>query len=205
MKRLMEYLPEKYEHSPETAAFQEALQPEVDMLWAARDYFLLQLNPRTATGRGLALWESGFGLRPKAEADIDQRRGRIIARIRGMGVVDAPMLKAVVESFLVGDVSVWEFPRDNRVDVQYSAAGMLPAPDTGEIINAILEILPAHLGLGLRASSTPMLTTIYYAGAAASYSRTALPEWRMDQSFAKTINIAGAFGIRSRTEIPPVE
>ena len=205
MNRLMDYLPEKYEHSPETAAFQNALQPEVDTLWAARNYLLQQLNPRTASGPGLALWEDAMGVRSAADADLDQRRGRVIAKIRGMGVVDAPLLKAVVESFLVSDVEVTERPRDNWVDIQYSTEGMLPAPDSGKIIDAILEILPAHIGLGLCAASTPMDTTLHYAGAAASYSRTELPEWRMDQSFTKPVNIAGAFAARSRTGLPPAE
>lgn len=203
--RLMEYLPEKYGHSPETVAFQEAIQPEADMLWEARDYFLQQLNPRTASGNGLKLWEDAMGVRPAAEDGLDQRRGRVIAKIRGMGVVDAPLLKAVVESFLVSDVGVTERPRDNWVDLRYSTAGMLPPPDAAGIINAILEILPAHIGLGLWAASETMKGTAYYAGAFGAYSRTALPEWRMDQSFTETVNIAGVFAVRSRTGLPPVE
>ena len=205
MNRLMEYLPEKYEHSPETAAFQNAIQPEVDTLWAARNYLLQQLNPRTAGGPGLALWEDAMGVRPAADAGLDQRRGRVIAKIRGMGVVTAELLKAVVESFLVSGVEVTERPRDNWVDIQYSAAGMLPVPDSGKIINAILEILPAHIGLGLRAASVPMSAAVHYAGAFGAYSRTILPEWRMDQSFTETVNIAGVFEVRSRTGLPPVE
>lgn len=205
MKRLMEYLPEKYERGPETVAIQDAIQPEADMLWTARDYLLQQLNPRTAGGKGLKLWEDAMGVRPAAEGGLEQRRGRVIAKIRGMGVVDAALLKAVVESFLVGGVEVTERPRDNCVDIRYSAAGMAPPPNMDEIINTILEILPAHLGLGLCAESTPMLATLHYAGAAACRSRTRLPEWRMDQNFTKTINIAGAFGIRSRTELPPAK
>ena len=57
----------------------------------------------------------------------------------------------------------------------------------------------------LRLVSSPMDTTAYYAGAFASYSRTVLRSWRMDQSFNKTVNIAGAFAVRSRTALPPAE
>ena len=53
--------------------------------------------------------------------------------------------------------------------------------------------------------STPMSTTIHYAGAFAAYSRTVLPEWRMDHGFNKTVNIAGAFAVRSRTGLPPAK
>lgn len=57
----------------------------------------------------------------------------------------------------------------------------------------------------IQLESTPMSTTLRVAGAFGSYSRTELPEWRMDQSFTTTINIAGAFAVRSRTGLPPVE
>lgn len=203
--RLMEYLPEKYGRSPETVAFQEALQPEADMLWAARDSMLSQLSPRTAEGWGLSLWERALGVNSGSSASLEERRGRVVAKLRGMGVVTAELLKAVVESFLVRDVGVTERPRDNWVDIRYSTAEMLPPPDTAGIIAAILEILPAHIGLGLRAVSTPMDTAAYYAGAFGAYSRTALQEWRMDQSFTGTVSMAGAFAVRSRTNVPPVK
>lgn len=57
----------------------------------------------------------------------------------------------------------------------------------------------------IQMGSAPMATTLYYAGTAASRSRTGLPEWRMDQSFTTAINIACAFAVRSRTGLPPVE
>lgn len=205
MRRLMEYLPEKYERSPETAAIQEAIQPEANSLWAARDYLLQQLSPRTASGKGLKLWEDAMGVRPAAGDGLEQRRGRIIAKIRGMGVVNAELLKAIVESFQVSGVEVTERPRDNWVDIRCSAAGMAPQPDMAEIIAAILDALPAHLGLTLCAGSTPMTTTISCGGLTASRSRVMLPEWRMDQSIAKTVNIAGVSAVRSRTGLPPMK
>lgn len=57
----------------------------------------------------------------------------------------------------------------------------------------------------IQLESTPMHTTLHYVGVTASYSRTELPEWRMDQSFTKTLNIAGVFAVRSRTGLPPAE
>lgn len=57
----------------------------------------------------------------------------------------------------------------------------------------------------IQLESTPMSTTLRIAGTFGSYSRTELLEWRMDQNFTTTINIAGAFVVRSRTGLPPVE
>lgn len=57
----------------------------------------------------------------------------------------------------------------------------------------------------IQMESTPMATILHYAGTTASYSRTELPEWRIDQNFIKTLNIAGVFAVRSRTGLPPVE
>lgn len=41
----MSYLPENYPASRETVTFQEALQPEVGVMWEARDDLLVQLDP----------------------------------------------------------------------------------------------------------------------------------------------------------------
>lgn len=205
MKRLMEYLPEKYEYSLETAAIQEAIQPEADALWAARDYLLQQLNPRTASGKGLKLWENAMGVRPAAGDGLDQRRGRVIAKIRGMGVVDAPLLKAVVESFLVGGVKVTDRPRDNFVDIKYSAIGMDPVPDPNEIADAILELLPAHIGLGVVTEAELMTGTVRLTAVGTSGSETGLPEWEKKHDLVQTIKIVGAFGVMSVTELPPME
>ena len=200
--KLIEYLPDKYGHSPETVAFQEALQPEVVMLWEARDFLLQQLNPRTASGKGLKLWEDAMGVRPAAGDGLDQRRGRVIAKIRGMGVVDAPLLKAVVESFLVGSVEVTERPRDNCVDIQYSTAGLHPVPDPNGIVDAIWEILPAHIGLGVTTEAEPMTSEIYLNANAASGSETELPEWQKEHNFTQTIHLVAAGGAMSVTELP---
>lgn len=203
--RLMEYLPEKYEHSRETSAIQEAIQPEADALWTARDWLLEQLDPRTASGKGLKLWEGAMGVEPAAGDGLDQRRGRVIAKIRGMGVVDAPLLKAVVESFLVSAVEVTEYPRDNRVDIQYSTAGMSPVPDADEIMKVVWEILPAHLGLGFITKAGPMTGAVRLDAEATSGSETGLPEWQKDFDFAQAIKIVGTFGAFSVTELPPAE
>ena len=57
----MSYLPENYPASRETVCFQQALQPEAEGLWAARDDLLAQLDLWTATW-GLDLWEAALGL-----------------------------------------------------------------------------------------------------------------------------------------------
>lgn len=173
--RLLDYLPEKYERSRSTAAIQNAVQPEADALWAARDWLLEQLDPHTASGKGLKLWEDAMGARPAAGDGLETRRGRVIAKIRGMGVVDGLLLQSIVESFGVNGVTVTEHPRENRVGVQYSAVSLSAAPDPSEVKAAILEVLPAHLDLELVVR------------------------------FIQTIKIAGTFGVFSVTELPPAE
>lgn len=173
--RLLEYLPERHGHSRETSTIQNAVQPEADALWAARNWLLEQLDPHTASGAGLKLWEDAMGVKPAAGDALETRRARIIAKIRGMGVVDAALLKAIVEGFSVGRVEVTEYPRENRVTIQYSAMAQTAVPDPGEVKAAILEILPAHLDLELVVQ------------------------------FVQAIKIAGTFGTFSITELPPAE
>lgn len=57
----------------------------------------------------------------------------------------------------------------------------------------------------IQLESAPMTITLHCGGLTTSRSRTTLSEWRMDQGFTQTINIAGTFGVKSRTELPPTD
>lgn len=57
----------------------------------------------------------------------------------------------------------------------------------------------------IQLEAAPMTTILHYGGLTASRSRTTLLEWQVDQSFTTTINIAGTFGVKSRTELPPTD
>ena len=147
MKRLMDYLPELYQSSGEVRSFQEAWQPEIEMVWQARDELLTQLDPNTATW-GLRYWEDALGLAVDDSIPYDLRRRRVIARLRGMGTTTVERLQTVLETFCPGcDISIVEHFGEYLVEIRLviTDCGM----DDPDGLKAMLRlIMPAHLGWG---------------------------------------------------------
>ena len=145
MKELMSYLPENYRNSPESVAFQNALQPEIDRLWAARDDLLAQLDPFTATW-GLDLWEDALGISPGMGLAMDLRRRQIVAKLQGRGPTTPEMLKNVAETVLGVPVRIVEVFSEYRVELVAEPGGTGPVGDKAARLQAqLLDILPAHL------------------------------------------------------------
>lgn len=147
MKTLMDYLPELYLSSREVQVFQEAWQPEIDLVWKARDDLLAQLNPNTATW-GLALWEEALGLPADEPIPYGSRRIRVIARLRGMGTTTPARLQSVLETFCPGcDVSVVEHFQEYVVEIKLRmiAHGVDDMPGLKTMLKLIM---PAHLAWG---------------------------------------------------------
>lgn len=147
MRELMSYLPESYAASTEVASIQSALEPELQLIWAARDDLLLQLDPNTATW-GLEYWENAFGLPAPRHLTSAERRSRVVARIRGFGTTTVAVLQSVVEAFCPGcDVIVIEHYGDYVVEIGITMITQGLEDVSG--LNDILKlIMPAHLGWG---------------------------------------------------------
>lgn len=143
MRELMSYLPDEYPNSKETVTIQDAIQPETAVLWTARDDVLLQLNPRTATW-GLAYWEAAYGLSTDREKDIEFRRTRVIAKLRGRGTTTVALIKSVAESFSNGEVDVAEFAPEYRIEIRFVGTIGIP-PNLEDLRDSLNDIMPAHL------------------------------------------------------------
>lgn len=147
MRELMSYLPPCYEGSPESIAIQDAIQPEIRLLWEARDDLLLQLDPNTATW-GLRYWEEAFGLTTSEALPITLRRNRVIARIRGRGTTTPAVLKSVVETFCPGcEVSIVEHFGQYVVEIRLTITDQ-GVEDNDGLVDELNLIMPAHLGWG---------------------------------------------------------
>ena len=139
----MDYLPENYSVSAETKAIQEAIQPELTALWEGRDSLLAQLHPSTATW-GLDYWERALGLSTDHSKELEYRRTRVVAKLRGNGTTTAALIKNVAESFTNGEVDVAELYSEYKVEIRF--VGTLGIPPNMEDLRAALEdIMPAHL------------------------------------------------------------
>ncbi len=178
MKTLMSYLPENYENSEDSRTIQEAIQPETEMLWQARDEMLEQLDPDTATW-GLKYWEAAFGIPVDESKELDYRRTRVKSKIRGTGTVTKEMVQNVSESFSHGEVEVTEYPGESRLEIRFVSRVGRP-PNLDDLEDTLLEIIPAHLAFEFIVSyRTHIELSSYTHGELAAYSHKTLYEEEM--------------------------
>ena len=143
MRELMSYLPENYPDSRETVAFQEALQPENELMWRARDELLAQLNLYTATW-GLDYWEDALGLLNGQGIDLDTRRRQIAAKLQGRATTTPEVLRTVAETLLGVQVQVVEIFDEYRVEL-VTQDGTRPGIWADRLRRQLKDIMPAHL------------------------------------------------------------
>jgi hypothetical protein len=114
--------------------FREALQSTLD-----------QLSVRTSTW-GLELWEREVGLTPAPAQPTNERRDKIVSRIRGTGTATLKVIKGVAESYDKGSVDVIEDHTAYTVTIQFVDTTGVP-PNLDDLLNAVRDVLPAHLDL----------------------------------------------------------
>lgn len=139
----MSYLPENYPASRETVTFQEALQPEVDAMWAARDDLLAQLDPWTAEW-GLDYWEAALGLSNGQGVDLNVRRRAIVAKLQGRAATTPEVVRNVAETLLGVPVTVIEVFGEYRVELEVKP-GLAPGAELPRLKEQLRQIMPAHL------------------------------------------------------------
>lgn len=199
MKRLMDYLPENYLASRETVAFQEAIQPEVDSIWDARDDVLAQLNPHRATW-GLAYWEEALGLGSYQGLLLDTRRRQVVAKLQGRATTTPAVIQAVAETLLGFKVKVIEYFSEYRVELEVDSGGMLPA-GVPQLKERLQEIMPAHLDWSLVLPTWTFVPIRLTPGP--RISRTAAPPYRAQLGPGK-IPAAATLGMRYSTVTLPM-
>ncbi len=195
----MGYLPDAYRDSPETAAFQGAVQPEVEAVWAHRDSLLAQLDPYTA-GWGLDLWEDALGIAPSGHLELELRRRQIVAKLQGRGPTTADTLRQVAETFLGVPVTVTEVFGEYRVEL---AAEGLTVVREGmvRLREQLIAILPAHLDFQVVISRRLLLAVSPSAGPRCSWTIPSRFQGRMPAvPLYATAWKGGAFGV---TPLPP--
>lgn len=141
--RLAEYLPDLWDPCAEVIALQNALEPEVITLWAAKDGLLEQLHVATATW-GLEAWERALGIEVDVSRPTAFRRTRVLSKLRGQGTTTVVMIQNVAESFSNGAVDVIEHAEEYRFEIKFTGTVGIP-PNMEDLSAAIEEIKPAHM------------------------------------------------------------
>ena len=96
--------------------------------------------------RDISKHERDVGLSPDTEADIDTRRSRVLAKLRGTGTVTKTMMKNVAKSFVNGEIEIIEYPSQYAFVVKFTSRTGIPY-NLEDIQAMIEELKPAHLAV----------------------------------------------------------
>lgn len=140
------YLPDFLRSSQVIASILDAEGTEFDQYRTSIEDVLKQFYVETAAEWGLDLWEKMLGLTSYAGKPLDQRRSRIISKLRGMGTVTVSLIKNVAESYVYGTVEVAEHPELYSFTIKFVDSRGIP-PNLDDVKAAIEEIKPAHLAV----------------------------------------------------------
>ncbi len=142
-RKLTDQLPERYLNSPEVGA-------AAGILWVLGEAFrdcvldwLEQLTIDTATW-GLKYWEQTYGVTPQITDTVEERRGRVKAKMRSPQTVTAAMLENLTDSYINGQSVVTELPRQHKVQIQFNGDYGIPS-NLESLTAALLEVLPSHV------------------------------------------------------------
>lgn len=129
--------------SAEFRDIQEALEPELLELWAARDSALAQLCVETASW-GLRYWERTLGLPAEAGKDLEARRSRVRSRLMGADVSTVSLVESIAEIWSGQRAEVTEHANEFCFEIRFmELSGVLP--NIRDINASIRELIPAHL------------------------------------------------------------
>ena len=105
--------------------------------------WLEQLTIDTATW-GLKYWEQAYGVTPQITDTVEERRGRVKAKMRSPQTVTAAMLENLTDSYINGQSVVTELPRQHKVQIQFNGDYGIPS-NLESLTAALLEVLPSHV------------------------------------------------------------
>lgn len=143
MRVLIDRLPGFWAGSPQVVELQRVLDEMVQAAGSSQADTLAQLFLPTATW-GLSWWEQAYGITPASGQTEEQRRTRILGKLRGQGVATVALIQATAEAYVDAAVSVEEHPNEFHFTVIFDEIGAQP-PETDEMTDALNEIKPAHL------------------------------------------------------------
>jgi len=141
---LIGLLPGYYGGSPPMTELQRVLSLFMAQAEEDRDYILDQIWPQTASGDGLAIWETAYGIPVDISKDLDYRRSRLLSKVRGQGTPTVALLQRVASSYVNGEIEIIEHNDEHYFVVKYTAEMGIP-PNIDDLTAALLEIKPAHM------------------------------------------------------------
>lgn len=120
---------------------------------------LLQILPQTATEWGLSLWEKRIGIQTNTSKTIEERRARILAKLRNKGTTTVEVIKQICRSF-ASEVEVIQHNSDYYFEINLLSSAGFPY-ELESMYDNIDIVKPAHLGTKYKLTSFSKAQTNY--------------------------------------------
>lgn len=148
---MLSYLPTYYESSKVMRDYLQSIGPEFDGLRESLQQILLEAFIVTATDRGLSLREFELGIPNGTGTALEERRSRLLAKLRGYGTANLAKVTQVAESFEMADVTVDDLSTDPTlpdytIRITFINPTGIPA-NLPNVERALRAVVPAHLGI----------------------------------------------------------
>jgi len=199
VRSFIDRYPRFLQNSPEFRDIQQALEPELLALWAARDGAQEQLCVETA-GWGLRYWEQTLGLPVDGERDVEARRRRVRSRLMGVDVTTVSLVERIAEIYTGLPAEAAEDPARFWVELLFDEAGGVPRDMEG-LVEALREIMPAHLGWGFR-FSLAIQGRLGVGGAFGAMLTLPVPEAEDGMTWKSNLRTGGAAAVLSVLPVP---
>ncbi len=146
MTDLSKHQPLYYKKSEVMQAINSAFEAELERLKEAAEKITAESNALTTVDR-IAAWERSVGLNENSDFPLEQRRSRVVARLRQIGATTKARIKAIAESYARGSVEIIEYSSEYKVVIKFIDRIGKPDNMTG-LIEQLKRIIPAHIEVG---------------------------------------------------------
>jgi hypothetical protein len=109
-------------------------------------FIIDQIFAASASSWGLDRWEKDLELKTDTSKPDDQRRSRVVSKLRGLGNVTVNLIKNVAESFVYGTVDVIDNPALYTFTIKFIDPLGIPA-NLDDVKAALEDVKPAHLAV----------------------------------------------------------
>lgn len=145
-KMLFEWITSIYDDCKIMIQVYEALGVQFDNVNYMFEDILKQIFPQTATW-GLELWERRLNLPTNESENMENRRGKVIAKIQSKVTVNPETMAIITKNFTGADIKIIEWLKDWTFAVQTDAKNMNKAFEIHKIIK---RIKPSHMAYVLQ-------------------------------------------------------
>ena len=145
-KSMLQCCTEYYQTSLIFKTYLQTAGAELDTYVMGINQLIAAMFVATAPDWAIDIWESELGLVSYSSKPLDQRRSRIISKLRGIGTVNVSLIKSVAEAYTYGSVEVSQDPATYSFTITMTDQHGIPS-NYEDMQAAIEEIKPAHLGV----------------------------------------------------------